>query len=387
MKIGFEAISIFGASGIEMYSRSLIEALAKSELDIELKLFTSSGRLQKVNKYFGDYGKIIPRRIYQHPLILGKTGAPFVKYIKNNYLMKKAAAEVDLYHNVNPCYYNKRIKNTAVTVHDIFVFSDEEWALEAFDKEQLEYRENFLAAFELAKVILTISKNVKDELLQKFPFIDENKVFVTYAGVSEIFQQKEADYEKLIKYNLFPGTKYFLFVSRFDPRKNYKSIVKAFSMLPDSVKKAYKLVFVGGEKAKRINELYNYVSSLGIEDNFIHLDNIPVEDLTEVYNAATALVFPTYAEGFGLPVIEAMKCGCPVLTSNTSCLPEIAGNAALLVNPRDITEIRDGMLALAEDKDLRHRLIAEGLERVKLFTWEKCAEDTYKAYEYGISKL
>ncbi len=387
MKIGFEAVSIFGASGIEMYSRNLIGALAGSDMDIQLKLFTSSGRYQKVIKHFGEYGKIIPRRIYHHPLILGKTGAPLVKYVKNNYLMKRAAGEVDLYHNVNPCYYNKRVKNTAVTVHDIFVFSDEIWANEAFDKEQIEFRENFLASFELAKVIMTVSKTVKDELLQKFPFIDGNKVFVTHAGVSDIFHPKNTDFDMLSKYKLFTDTKFFLFVSRFDPRKNYKSIVRAFSLLPDSVRKSYKLVFVGGEKASRIKELYSYVSSLGIENNFVHLDNIPGSDLIEVYNAAMALVFPTYAEGFGLPVIEAMKCGCPVLTSNTSCLPEIAGDAALFVNPYDDTEIRDGMLEMANNEDLRYKLKTAGLERAKMFSWEKCARDTFAAYEYVISKL
>ncbi len=380
MKIGFEAVSIFGVSGIEMYTRSLIRALSELENGPDIHLFTSSSRQKRVAEYFRDTNNIKVKKLFLHPLALGKIGAPLIKFIKNDILMKKASAEVDLFHNVNPCFYHKNIKNMAVTVHDLFVFYDDDWAKTAFEPDQQEFQENFLSAFENAKVVFTPTRFVADEILTKFPWVDKKKIYVTYEAANEKFRKAEPDFDLLAQNGIKPDMKYFLFVSRIDPRKNYERILEAYSKLPEKIKQTHKFVFVGGAKDHIQKKLYELTAKLGIADNFIHLDNISNEVLVQVYNRATALIFATFAEGFGLPIVEAMNCGCPVITSNVSCMPEIAGNAALLVNPYSTEEIVTAMQKTAKDEDFRNDLIQKGFRRGQEFSWHKTALETYMGY-------
>jgi len=386
MKIGFEAISIFGASGIEMYTRSIIRAFSELEEHPELVLFSSGSRKTKVEEYFKGLPGISVKNQFTHPLALGSAGAPLIKFIKNKFLLKSAASQVDLLHNVNPCYFPKNIKNMAVTVHDLFVFYEEDWAKAAFEPNQKEFQKNFLASFKNAKVIFVPTNYVKNELLERFPLIEPQKVFVTYEAATAKFTKVQPDFDVLKKNGINPETKYFLFVSRFDPRKNYERTLEAFSLLPAELKNEYKFVFVGGAKDYITKKVYELVRKLGISGNFIHLDNIIDDVLVQVYNRATALVFASYAEGFGLPLVEAMNCGCPVITSNVSCMPEIGGDAAFYVNPLNVEEIRDAMLKLALNDNFGQFLFEKSYERAKLYSWNKTALQTYEGYKWALEK-
>jgi glycosyltransferase involved in cell wall biosynthesis len=162
---------------------------------------------------------------------------------------------------------------------------------------------------------------------------------------------------------------YFLYIGRHDPYKNLQSLIDAFAALPSC--RDYELWLAGSPDQRYTPSLKAKVEQLGISNQVKFLDYVPYDQLPTIINQAIALVFPSLWEGFGLPVLEAMACGIPVITSNLSSLPEVAGNAALLVNPYNTGEITEAMQAVATDSALRSRLRTLGLNRASQFSWAK----------------
>jgi glycosyltransferase involved in cell wall biosynthesis len=159
---------------------------------------------------------------------------------------------------------------------------------------------------------------------------------------------------------------YFLYVGRHDPYKNVARIITAFSQLPNC---CYELWLGGSGDARYTPQLRTQVTELGLEGRVKFLEYIPYQDLPAIVRQARALVFPTLWEGFGLPVLEAMACGTPVITSNLSALPEVAGDAAILVDPYQVKEIATSMYDLSKDDELYRQLRQAGLKRAKQFSW------------------
>lgn len=171
-----------------------------------------------------------------------------------------------------------------------------------------------------------------------------------------------------------PKRNYFLYIGRHDPYKNINRLITAFANLPN--KNDYELWIAGSVDERFTPTLKAAVSQLGISNQVKFLEYVPYSELPTIINQAIALVFPSLWEGFGLPVLEAMACGTPVITSNLSSLPEAAGDAAILVNPYNVGEITEAMQSLANDESLRMRLREAGFERCKLFSWKKTGEAT-----------
>jgi glycosyltransferase involved in cell wall biosynthesis len=171
-----------------------------------------------------------------------------------------------------------------------------------------------------------------------------------------------------------PKQNYFLYLGRHNPHKNPHRLVAAFAELPNF--QDYELWFVGPTDERYTPILRADVDRLGISKQVKFLDYLPYQDLPQVINQALALVFPSLWEGFGFPVLEAMACGTPVITSNISSLPEVAGDAAILINPYSISEITEAMLAIITDIQLRDRLSASGIHRASQFSWEKTGKAT-----------
>jgi glycosyltransferase involved in cell wall biosynthesis len=167
---------------------------------------------------------------------------------------------------------------------------------------------------------------------------------------------------------------YFLYIGRHDPYKNISRVISAFAALPPN--QEYQLWLVGPSDQRYTPALKKQVQELGLTDQVKFLDYVPYEDLPKIISGAIALVFPSLWEGFGLPVLEAMACGTPVITSNLSSLPEVAGDAAILIDPYRVEEITDAMQAIANDTRLRSHLSQLGLQRAKQFSWEKTGQAT-----------
>ncbi|AFY36952.1 glycosyl transferase group 1 [[Leptolyngbya] sp. PCC 7376] len=167
---------------------------------------------------------------------------------------------------------------------------------------------------------------------------------------------------------------YFLYVGRHDPHKNLARVINAFQAGKFSDKT--ELWLVGSEHPRHTPALRQQILELGLTERVKFLDYVPYADLPTIISEAIALVFPSLWEGFGLPILEAMGCGTPVITSNLASMPEVAGDAAILVDPYNTNEISDAMQAIATDSALRMNLSELGLARAKLFSWEKTGRET-----------
>lgn len=227
--------------------------------------------------------------------------------------------------------------------------------------------------------LIAVSQATKNDLVKKIG-INPKKVTVIYEGYDQqLFQQIRGDIliNILKQYGIIKG-KYFLFVGTVQPRKNLERLITAFSRLENKYKDI-KLV-IAGKKGWMSDAVYQLPGKLGIESGVNFLDYIPLEDLPALYSGAIAFTLPSLFEGFGLPVIEAQACGCAVLTSNVSSMPEIAGKGAVLVDPYSVDDIVKGM-EIIKKQETRNKLIKTGFENAKRFSWEKAAVKTLEVFE------
>ena len=222
-----------------------------------------------------------------------------------------------------------------------------------------------------ADLIISISEATKKEAIRLFG-LPEEKIKVVYLGFEKVCEFFPPPTPKLPE-------KYFLFVGVIKERKNVHGVVEAFYKFKKATSAPHKLIVAGWGKGK----YFERVKSL-IKDNNIILDTeTRGERLSHLYKNAEALLFPSFVEGFGFPVLEAMSCGIPVITSNQSSLPEVAGEAALLVDPNNTDEMAEAMRKIAENPSLRPEIIRKGFEQIKKFSWQKTA----KGYVDIIDKL
>ena len=260
---------------------------------------------------------------------------------------------------------------TIITVHDLGA----EYLPKLHQLRQLIYLK-YITKYQLrsATKLIAVSNATKEDLIKRVG-ISPKKIAVIYEGYdNKLFKPIKGDtlVNSLIEFNLKPQS-YFLFVRTVQPRKNLERIIKALAKLND------KLLIVGS-RGWLSDEIYKLPKKLGIEDSVKFLGYVPDEKLPALYSGAAALVFPSLFEGFGLPILEAQACGCPVITSNISSMPEVAGKGAILVNPYSVDDIVKGMERVAREGE-RVKLIKRGFENVKRFSWEKCARETLKVLE------
>jgi len=197
---------------------------------------------------------------------------------------------------------------------------------------------------------------------------------------SDFFRQP-AKTEDLVKFRQkykLPE-KFILAVGTLEPRKNFGTLIKSFVLikakLPDS-----KLVIVG-KKGWKYSHIEEKLKEFKLQDDVIFPGYLEDEDLKKMYTLATVFVFPSLYEGFGIPPLEAMACGCPVVSSNVASLPEVVGDAGILIEPKNARKIADSVVSLIENDQIRNMLIERGLRRVEKFTWQKSAEAALAAFE------
>ena len=240
-----------------------------------------------------------------------------------------------------------------------------------------------------ADSVISISKNTKSDILS-IVNVEPNKIIPIYLAADDIFKKSSKERARSVlrrKYShkgngaLSESLRrpFLLFVGVIEPRKNIEGILHAFYELKDTLLKRHRLVIVG-KKGWKCGSIFSLIESLGLRDRVIFTGYVPDEDLVNFYNAADILLYPSFYEGFGIPIVEAMSCGCPVITSDVSSMPELAGNAAMLVNPHNNHELVRAIASIFQDKSLRRKLISQGLVQSRRFSWKKCAEETLRVY-------
>lgn len=231
---------------------------------------------------------------------------------------------------------------------------------------------------EKCAAVITDSQSTKNDIIADYGFPME-KIHVCYCSVdNSLFRPRPQAQIDAVK-NKYGLERYFLMVGASYPHKNMERAILAFAEMRDSFRGG-QLVIAGGRGEYR-QVLRRFAAKTGAADAVVFLDYIGAEALSALYGGAAALVFPSLYEGFGLPPLEAMSCGCPVICSNTSSLPEVCGGAACYVNPERADEIADAMRAFAADGALRRQLAEKGLARAPEFSWEKTAGGVKRVLE------
>ncbi|WP_048191103.1 glycosyltransferase family 1 protein [Methanobacterium sp. SMA-27] len=228
--------------------------------------------------------------------------------------------------------------------------------------------------------IITDSENTKNDCIN-YLGIPEDKIEVIYLASDKRFKlikNKDSIKEELkIKYNI--KNPFILCVGTIELRKNIPLLIKSFYKLLNKGLKL-KLILIG-IPGHGFNEISHLIKDLGISKEVIILGYVPINDLIKFYNATDLFVFPSFYEGFGLPPLEAMACGCPVVSSNTSSLPEVVGDAGIMVDPYDFQALTDKMYKILTNESLSVSLSNKSLNQAKKFNWQKTASQTWKIYE------
>ncbi len=377
VQLGVNATSLLSPlTGIGQYTFHLVRELQQS-LHCSPQLFYGTGWQQDIRdtpvRGMGLAKKIV-KRIVPHP------------YMVSRFLQQRRfSAGIDqhgiqLYHEPNFMAYRFN-GPSVVTVHDL------SWVRypETHPPERVRIMNQLMPkTVRQASHILVDSEFVRREVMDYYG-VSPDRVTTTLLGVTSDFKPLSAiECDPVLKtYGLRYG-EYILAVGTLEPRKNLSTVIAAFSQLPDAVRRQYPLVIVGmnGWGMDRFPASLRQMISRG--EAYL-TGYVPRQDLPVLYAAARLFVYPSLYEGFGLPPLEAMACGTPVVTSNRASLPEVVGDAGILTEPLDDKEIARNMLVLLEDDVVRGRLSDVGRQRASAFTWRKCALETVAVYQKALA--
>jgi glycosyltransferase involved in cell wall biosynthesis len=311
--------------------------------------------------------QLIPQKIgiyYHDPIsVLG------TKFLSSLINPPKILDEFDLIHCptvVAPFFFKPKIKKKQIivmTVHDIIPLLFPKYNI---FRRRIYFKYILKHRFKYVDYFIVPSQCIKNDLVKYFNLCSE-KIKVIYEGVSKDYTPKNYNKEN-----------YILAVSTLEPRKNFERIIRCYLKLRER-KLINENLFIIGKTGWYYNKIFEIPVDYKGKIHFLGF--VSENKLIKYYQRAKYFVFPSLYEGFGLPVIEAMACGCPVITSNRSSLPEISGEAALLIDPENDIQLENAMAQLSNNDALRNELIKKGLLQVKKFKWNKCAEETVNFYK------
>lgn len=277
----------------------------------------------------------------------------------------------DLYFEPNFIPLGIRAKKIVTTVHDFSFYLYSEW----HPRERIKYfSRDFFKRIEKTDLIITGSRYIEREASDLLNGKYYRIVTIPYGYNHALFNaHQKAEEERAMS-----PRRYILFVGSIEPRKNLLGLLKAYQLLPEYMKREVQLLVTGyrGWENQEIVELMDQ-----LKGRVHYLGYLNNEALAALYRKASCLVFPSFYEGFGLPPLEAMACGCPVVVSNMASLPEVCGDAAYYIDPCDVASISEGIYKVLTDENLRQTLIKKGLERATLFSWEKSAREHLRVFE------
>lgn len=285
---------------------------------------------------------------------------------------------VDLVHSTTFCAPRlSPRKRLVVTIYDVSFLTHPELHVEANIRHCLRGTRD---AIERADAILAISEHTRHDLVELMGARPERIVVTPLAHDPAYRRVREPARLAEVRRRYELPERFVLSVGTVEPRKNIERLIEAYATLPEALRRDVSLVVAGG-KGWLSESLQGEVARRRL-DRYVHFTGyVEAADMSALYSLADVLAYPSLYEGFGLPVLEAMACGTPVLTSDISSLPEVAGDAALLVAPKSTEAIADALRAILEDTALRASMSARGLEWSGRFSWDRCARETLAVYE------
>ena len=353
--------------GIGVYTRALYEGLVRQN---------AGGELQVKPLVFGRYCPVLP--CGQTESVVSRVSVHLLAAT----LGLRARCPVRLFHATD--HYIPALRDTTVvaTVHDLIPFLHPEWT-----STRLRALKNWLFKRRIlsADHLITVSEYSRQDLMQHFK-VPAHKISVTPLGVdAAYFTPIAPDVRQAVleRYQLSPG--FFLCVGTLQPRKNLARVLDAHALLPLAQRQRHPVVVVG-RTGWGVDDLLPRLHELSALGTVRWLDYVPREDVFALLQSASALLFVSLYEGFGLPILEAFAAGCAVIASNTTSIPEVAGDAALLVDPLAPQAIAEAMQQVLLDDTLLAQLREQGRTRAQQFTWDACAKATLAVYNQILSQ-
>lgn len=373
MKIGIDCRTILDSesgevAGVGHYTFNLVKNLLEIDRKNKYVLFFDkkvgeASSFKKENSEirffpYKEYKKYLPI-IYSHLLIASVV----------------SREKLDVFHSpasTIPLAYNK---NSVVTIHDLAIYKNPEW----FPKQLFSTKVSVPQSLRKARKIIAVSEYTKKDLIDILK-IPEEKIEVVLNGVEKREDINENDKEKIKdKFNI--KNNYILFIGTLQPRKNITGLIDAFDKLRGSrIFENYQLV-IAGNKGWDYDNIFEKVKNKALTKKVIFTKYISKRDKLRLLNAASCFCFPSFYEGFGLSILEAMQQGIPVITSNITSTKEIGGDASLLVDPYKISSISQALKKVLQDETLRNELVAKGYSHAKKFSWAKCTKKTLEIYK------
>jgi glycosyltransferase involved in cell wall biosynthesis len=285
------------------------------------------------------------------------------------------SVNADIFHS--PHYVTPWIKTkpTVVTIHDLIHLRFPQFLP---SRAAYWYARAVLArSVHTADIVITVSEGSKRDLLELLK-VQEKKIRVIYNGVDETFRKAAPECFILLEQQFGLREGYMLYVGNFKAHKNLLRLLHAFAQINSNL---CPYLVLAGESLEKYKRLRDAIQDLGLAQRVLAVGKVTSEQLNLLYSFAALLVFPSLYEGFGLPPLEAMRCEVPVVASNSSCLPEILGDAALYFDPYSVDDMTDKLNLVLQEAGLRRELISKGKERSHFFPWEAAAQKTLRAYE------
>lgn len=361
LRIGIDASALARKerTGVSRYLLSLVEAFGRIDRADRFHLCYRLSRLRRLRWFHRVRRPNFRTRIFQDGL------SPFL------------ARNVDVFHGPDARIPRLGRVPLVATVHDVFSLDSAAWADDAFRAKKKKAYADLAAR---ARFLVFVSTYSRDRFLSHIP-VEESRVRVVPEGVDPGFGAVVPRDGEAVRARLQVPLDYLLFVGQVSARKNVPRILEALARLGPGTPP---LVVAGGRK-HGWEEVRDVHGRLGLGERVRFLGHVAEEDLPPLYAGAKALVFPSLDEGFGLPVLEAFACGTPVLASTAGALPETAGGAALLVDPKDPDAIAGGLRRLIEDEPLRWDLVGRGRKRAAELTWDAAARRTLEVYREAVT--
>ena len=371
LRIGIDGRGIHKTiDGIGRYSLNLIRSLASIDQTNQYIIFKNREIKEKIadtpnlREIEVDFPHLSMKSLFHFPFL--------IKHFN-----------LDIFHSpffIAPLW---GVKNLVVTVHDLMALTFPGFfGGRGYLKENGAYWYHRIfvpLSIRKAKRIIAVSQNTRKDLIEKLK-IKPERICVIHEAVDDRFTRDftVAEVEKFKRIKRLPDS-FLLYVGNFKPYKNIPLIISALDILKKTNMLKHKFV-MAGRKDRCFPIVYKEVKDRNLVNDVVFLDYVSDEDLPLLFKCADIFIFPSLYEGFGLPALEAMSLGIPTIVSNASSLPEVVGDGAMIVDPRNPQDLAQSILSLLKDEDLRKKLSQKGIERSKTFSWKKTAEETLRLY-------
>lgn len=366
-------------TGIGIYTDRLMTAICSLDKTLRFQVYLPFS-LAQIGSDTRNYQEKLRQQYPERINLLSSHFPPKLRrwIWQNSDLMpiERIIGNVDLFHATNLIMPPLRKAKGIFTVYDLSFMLFPDYHVRGMHSFVRETRRSA----EKADGLIAISEHTKRDMIEHLG-IPAERIRVTLLAADEryrVINDRKSVADVSAQYGI--DREYILYTGTLEPRKNVPTLIRAFYQLKQEAKIPHRLV-LAGKKGWLFESIFSEVEKLGLTNEVIFTGYVPDDDLPSLYNGASLFVYPSFYEGFGLPPLEAMACGCPVVAANISSLPEVVGDAGVLVDPNRSDDLAEAMIKVLRDYELSACMSNRGIARAATFSWERCAQETLSFYK------